>query len=74
MPAAAGASARAARGCELQCVSRHWLQFALGRGVSRDDACSAAAAHAAFAAADYDIRELLVAITASDAFRSRKGD
>jgi hypothetical protein len=56
------------------CVSRQWLQFALGRGVSRADSCSHAQAHAAFAGADHDLRELLVAITATDAFRLRKVD
>lgn len=56
------------------CVSRQWLQYALGRGVSQADQCSLAQAHAAFAAADHDVRELLVAITRTDAFRMRKVD
>ena len=57
-----------------ECVSRNWLQFALGRGVAEDDDCSQAQAHAAFAAAGYDVRALLIAITGTDAFRLRKVD
>jgi hypothetical protein len=57
-----------------ECVSRNWLQFALGRGVADDDMCSHAQAYAAFAAAGYDVRALLIAITGTDAFRLRKVD
>jgi hypothetical protein len=55
-----------------ECVSRHWLQFALGRGVADADECSRAQAHAAFAGAGYDLRVLLGAIVGTDAFRLRK--
>ena len=68
-------SARLAKSEQVQrCVTRHWLEYALGRGVSDADACSEDAAYRAFAAADFDVRELLVAIARSDAFRSRKVD
>ncbi len=73
-----GAVALAARLAKSEqvrrCVTKHWLEYALGRGVSDADACSEEAAYAAFAAADFKLVELLVAIAQSDAFRSRKVD
>jgi hypothetical protein len=49
------------------CVARQWFRYALGRHEADADACSLAHIDAAFAAGH--LRELLVAITASDAFR-----
>jgi hypothetical protein len=53
------------------CVARHWFRYAVKRG-EVDDADSVNAAKAAFAKSDYDIRELMVAITLTDGFRYRK--
>lgn len=52
-----------------QCMVRNWYRFALGRLETGEDLCSLGEAYAAFADADFDVRELLVAITRSDAFR-----
>lgn len=57
---AASPSARA-------CVARQWFRAALGRRETDDDACSLAQVDSAFAAGR--LRDLLVAIAASDAFR-----
>ncbi len=55
-----------------ECVTSQWFRFAFGRIDTDEDACSHAQAHALFAASDYDIRELLVALTRTDSFRYRK--
>lgn len=52
-----------------RCVSQQWMNFALGRVPGVDDACSIDLTHEAFVAAGYDVRELLLAIVSSDAFR-----
>jgi hypothetical protein len=65
--------ARALAGSEevRQCVVRQWFRLAFARTMSREDACSLQALENALTASDDDIRELLVAITTSDAFRYR---
>jgi hypothetical protein len=54
------------------CAATEWFRYAFGRGDTPDDACSLQAAKAAFASANFDIRELLVALTQTDAFRYRQ--
>jgi hypothetical protein len=54
-----------------ECVATQWFRFAYGRGVTEADTCSMDGVQAAFAAADYDIKELIVALTLTDAFRYR---
>jgi hypothetical protein len=54
------------------CYARHWFRYALGRPEGPDDACTLDEIMEAFAASDGDVRELLVAIAVSDAFRFRK--
>lgn len=49
------------------CVARQWFRYALGRRESAADACSLETIDAAFASGR--LRELLVALAASDAFR-----
>lgn len=49
------------------CVARQWFRYALGRHEAGADACSLESIDAAFASGN--LRELLVAIAASDAFR-----
>ncbi len=52
-----------------RCVATQWMRAALGRTERAEDAPSLDAAYAAFAAAGFDGRALLVAIARSDAFR-----
>ncbi len=61
-------------GSELarDCYATHWFRYALGRPETPEDACSLDAVSEAFAASNGDVRELLVAIAVSDAFRFRK--
>ena len=54
------------------CYATHWFRYALGRPESTADSCALDMVTEAFAASDGDIRELLVAIAVSDAFRFKK--
>jgi hypothetical protein len=65
------ASMLAGSGTVRDCVAREWFRFAARRMETADDACSVASLRDAFAASGGDIRELLVAITTTDAFRHR---
>jgi hypothetical protein len=56
-----------------ECVARQWFRFALGRGETEADACSLHSIDQHFAGADYDVRELLVAIAQTPAFRFTNG-
>lgn len=61
-----------ARSAEVRaCMATQWLRFALGRGLEPGDGAGETQARTAFAGADYDVRELLVAIATSDAMRFR---
>ena len=51
------------------CVATQWLRFSLGRSDGERDACSVETINERFAASDYDLRELVVAIALSDAMR-----
>jgi hypothetical protein len=53
------------------CVATQWFRFGYGRSETEADACSVDEVQAAFAAANYDIKELIVALTQTDAFRYR---
>jgi hypothetical protein len=55
-----------------RCVATQWMRFALGREESAADACSIDDVDARFAAAGGDLRELVIAIATSDAFRHRR--
>lgn len=54
------------------CVAVQWFRFAFGRGESEPDACTLEALRTQFAASDGDVRELMLAIVASDAFRNQR--
>jgi len=54
------------------CVSTQMFRFALGRRDDKHDAAPLAALRETFAKSDGDLRELMVAIARSDAFRSRR--
>jgi hypothetical protein len=50
------------------CVPTQWLRYALGRREVADDACSLAALQDTFKTQNGDLKQLLVALTQSDAF------
>jgi hypothetical protein len=52
-----------------RCVATQWFRSALGRGECEEDATSLEGAYQAFARAGFDVRELIVAIATSRAFR-----
>lgn len=54
------------------CVVTHWFRFAYGRGETEGDRCSVKGLRDKFASAKYDMRELLLELTQTDAFRFRK--
>lgn len=53
------------------CMALQWFRFAMGREAGPLDACSLANAQRAFADSGGQIRELLVALTLTDAFQLR---
>jgi hypothetical protein len=52
------------------CVPTQWLRYALARREGDDDTCSLVALRQAFASSGGDLRELMVALTQTDAFSS----
>ncbi len=54
------------------CVVTHWFRFAYGRSETELDGCSLQSLTKSFAEKGYDMRELVVALTQTDAFRFRK--
>lgn len=54
------------------CVMKEWTRFALGRSETPEDACSLERTKQKFAAAEHDIRQLVLALTQTDAFLYRK--
>jgi hypothetical protein len=52
-----------------RCIATQWFRSALGRGERAEDAPSLDGAYRAFAGAGFDVRDLIVAIAMSDAFR-----
>lgn len=63
---------RLGRSAEVrQCVATQWFRFGYGRVEKEADACSMKTVQEAFAASGYDVRELLVALTQTPAFRYR---
>ncbi|MBV1859703.1 MAG: DUF1588 domain-containing protein [Nannocystaceae bacterium] len=53
------------------CYATHWFRYTMGRHETDADSCSLDEIRAAFSASEGDVRELLVAIAVSDAFRFR---
>jgi hypothetical protein len=53
------------------CVTEQWFVFAFGRTPSLEDNCTTDLINEAFAASDYNVRELLVRLVTTDAFRYR---
>lgn len=50
------------------CFALHWLEFAQGRTMGRDDACTRDAVDAAFEESGYDVKQMLLSLTQTDAF------
>ncbi len=64
---------RLAESAEVRdCVKKQWFRFSLGRSEGDQDACTLLSLSEQFAASDYDIKALLLALVTSDAFRYRK--
>ena len=55
-----------------RCVARQWMRYAIGREDRTLDRLGMNDAFERYVAADYDLRELIVAITTTDAFRYRR--
>lgn len=55
-----------------ECVSTQWFRYAYGRTETEADACTMDLVNQRFADSGYDIKELLVALTQTDAFRYRQ--
>jgi hypothetical protein len=53
-----------------QCVTQQWFRFGLGRSSSNDDACSLQHMQEQFVASGGNVRELIVSLATSDAFRN----
>jgi hypothetical protein len=56
------------------CVATQWFRYSLGRIDTADDQCAFDHMNEAFAASDYDIRELVKTIVLSDSFRFRRAE
>jgi Protein of unknown function (DUF1592)/Protein of unknown function (DUF1588)/Protein of unknown function (DUF1587)/Protein of unknown function (DUF1595)/Protein of unknown function (DUF1585) len=50
------------------CFASHWLDFGYGRTVGADDLCTQAAVNDAFKKSGYNVKQLLLALTQTDAF------
>jgi len=50
------------------CFASHWLEFAYGRTLGQGDECTRATVNTAFEDASYNIQEMLLALTQTDAF------
>jgi hypothetical protein len=62
-------AARLARSAQVRdCAPTQWLRYAMARRETADDTCSLVALRDAFAASGGDLRELMVALTQTDAF------
>ncbi len=54
------------------CVATRWFRYGYGRGETDADACSLSALQSQFAAGGFKIRDLIIALTRTDAFRYRQ--
>ncbi len=55
-----------------ECVSSQWFRFAYNRSVSQLDSCSVEQINERFAASNFNVRELLVELTQTNAFLYRR--
>jgi hypothetical protein len=57
------------------CFASHWMQFAYGRSIHASaDACNVQSVQTAFKGAGFNIKELLLALTQTDAFLYRTAE
>ena len=56
------------------CFSKRWFEYAYGRAEQSEDGCSMQTLNEAFRESGFDVRELLVALTQTDAFLYRVAD
>lgn len=54
------------------CMMKEWARFSFGRSETVEDACTLERTKAKFAAANHDIKQLVLALTQTDAFLYRK--
>ncbi len=54
------------------CVATKWFRYGYGRGETDADACSLSTIQSQFAAGGFKIRDLIIALTRTDAFRYRQ--
>jgi hypothetical protein len=54
-----------------ECMTAMSFRYMFGRATSTEDACSMGVANKLFASANYDLRELLIALVQTDAFQYR---
>lgn len=54
-----------------QCVTTQWFRYGFGRAEAEDDTCAMENIREEFKDANYNVKELLIALTRSDAFRFR---
>ncbi len=54
------------------CMMKEWARFSLGRSETVEDACTLERTKTKFAAAGHDIKQLVLALTQTDAFLYRK--
>jgi hypothetical protein len=50
------------------CFALHWLEFAQGRTMKREDACTREDVDTRFEQSGYDVKELLLSLTQTDTF------
>jgi len=66
-------SSRLAASAQVQaCVATHWFRYGYGRGETAADACSMSRVQTQFSAGGYKVRDLLIALTQTDAFLYRQ--
>lgn len=50
------------------CFASHWAEFAYGKSLGDEDACTSSAINVAFEESGYDVKELLLSLTQTDSF------
>ncbi|HET9960023.1 MAG TPA: DUF1592 domain-containing protein [Polyangiaceae bacterium] len=56
------------------CFASHWMQFAYGRSLDSSDTCNTWSVRKAFKASGYNVKQLLLSLTQTDAFLYRAAD
>jgi hypothetical protein len=56
------------------CFASHWMRFGYGRSLDDADSCNRDSVQSAFKRSGYNVKQLLVALTQTDAFRYRAAD